>query len=530
MAGPNGYPVNEEIVGNLAIRKVGDDGLYGNLTVEGTINGNIVDITNVKHFGAVGDGTTDDTVAIQAAIDAAVARGGGSVFVPEGTYLISSALTLDSFVSLVGEGIGSKITQSSTTADCVTGTTLQYVTIRDIFIDGPDSGSGRGIYFSDGGNSSNQNIVMQNVVVSQFGSHGIVMETPIISNLIGVNSQNNGGHGFYMTTSTTGGTSVSFNACFANDNPQAGFHLNQLHYSSMQGCAADACGIGYLLATCQSTVLSGCGSELMVATDATYDGTAFKLSGGNTCALVNCYNYQNKSKAVWLTSSQNQTQIQGFRENTPSGTATVGIQVDSTCQGVTLTGNKTTTANSITTGTTTRSPSNAWLPDDHGLVAWNGDPAYSTSGNTLATGGTVYLARINIRQPATITKLWYANNAAGVTPTAGQNEIGLYNSAGTLVTSVNIDATITGTGPQSGTISATALTPGFYWIGVVFNAGTAPTLARGSASIFGSNIANLSASTTRWATNGTGATVLPASITPASNSTSGATAFWVAVS
>jgi hypothetical protein len=43
-------------------------------------------------FGAVHDGNTDDTVAIQAAINACVAAGGGIVYFPNGIYLISGAL------------------------------------------------------------------------------------------------------------------------------------------------------------------------------------------------------------------------------------------------------------------------------------------------------------------------------------------------------------------------------------------------------------------------------------------------------
>jgi hypothetical protein len=42
---------------------------------------------NVRAFGAVGDGVTDDTVAIQAAIDACIAAGGGTVYFPPGHYL-----------------------------------------------------------------------------------------------------------------------------------------------------------------------------------------------------------------------------------------------------------------------------------------------------------------------------------------------------------------------------------------------------------------------------------------------------------
>jgi hypothetical protein len=46
---------------------------------------------NVRAFGAAGDGVTDDTAAIQAALNQADAAGGG-VFIPDGIYLVSGPL------------------------------------------------------------------------------------------------------------------------------------------------------------------------------------------------------------------------------------------------------------------------------------------------------------------------------------------------------------------------------------------------------------------------------------------------------
>ena len=47
-------------------------------------------VWNVRDFGARGDGATKDTRAIQSAIDAATAAGGGTVELPRGTYLSGS--------------------------------------------------------------------------------------------------------------------------------------------------------------------------------------------------------------------------------------------------------------------------------------------------------------------------------------------------------------------------------------------------------------------------------------------------------
>ncbi|MEK6532104.1 MAG: glycosyl hydrolase family 28-related protein [Deltaproteobacteria bacterium] len=56
---------------------------------------------DVKEYGATGDGVTDDTTAIQNAINT-LSASGGTVLFPLGTYLISSTLTVPSYVFLVG--------------------------------------------------------------------------------------------------------------------------------------------------------------------------------------------------------------------------------------------------------------------------------------------------------------------------------------------------------------------------------------------------------------------------------------------
>lgn len=70
-------------------------------------------IFNVQNFGAKGDGITDDTAAIQSAIDAAAAAGGGQVYLPTGTYIVSGGeepsdgcLMLKSNVFMYGDGMG----------------------------------------------------------------------------------------------------------------------------------------------------------------------------------------------------------------------------------------------------------------------------------------------------------------------------------------------------------------------------------------------------------------------------------------
>jgi hypothetical protein len=77
------------------------------------VEAKLAQTVSVKDFGAVGDGVTDDTAAIQAAI-ASLGTNGGTVYLPDGTYKVDSPLKIGTYagssyagISFIGSGVTS---------------------------------------------------------------------------------------------------------------------------------------------------------------------------------------------------------------------------------------------------------------------------------------------------------------------------------------------------------------------------------------------------------------------------------------
>jgi len=99
----------------------------------------VLDATN---YGAKGDGITDDTAAIQSAIDAAV--NGGTVFLPRGVYMVTGLIIRNKGTNILGDGRwATRIVRLSGTAPLITmsgsGTKvghLRYAAINNIMLSG----------------------------------------------------------------------------------------------------------------------------------------------------------------------------------------------------------------------------------------------------------------------------------------------------------------------------------------------------------------------------------------------------------
>jgi hypothetical protein len=112
------------------------------------------DTYNVRDFGALGDGSTDDTAAIQAAITACPAY--GMVLLPPGHYLLSGGLTITRPLTLAGSGFATilyvlpTVAASTNIVTVAPATDGHYFVFRDFCIAARSGTPGRHTIYLDG--------------------------------------------------------------------------------------------------------------------------------------------------------------------------------------------------------------------------------------------------------------------------------------------------------------------------------------------------------------------------------------------
>jgi len=159
-----------------------------------------------------------------------------------------------------------------------------------------------------------------------------------------------------------------------------------------------------------------------------------------------------------------------------------------------------------------------------GYKAWT-FPAEQVAGSgTIPGAGAVTLGKVLVNSAQSVSNVVFYILTGGTGLTSGQNFAGLYNSAGTLVaTTADQTTNWAGTGWMNTALVGApfSLSAGTYWVAIMSNSGTTrPTFGR-NANLLSGALYNgvLSNANLRFATNGTGTTALPASITPSSNAT-----------
>lgn len=250
---------------------------------------------SVKDFGAMGDGVTDDTAAIQAAIDFVYAAGGGTVLVPTGVYLINAPLSIISAVSLIGKGQRSSIIRKTTNTVASGSATARGGAVTDSF--SVDSI----IELRHGNNSYSNYILISEITLekssyaaSSYGVYAPRADHIELRNVYIANCQT----GYYTfdtwmseftnvyvygavtsfqwANDSTGfgtGTSCTFTRCWSRNentvsNPAFGFNIFGLTYSAFINCAVEklvplggGLAHAFFFLTCNGITLTSCGTE-----------------------------------------------------------------------------------------------------------------------------------------------------------------------------------------------------------------------------------------------------------------------------
>jgi hypothetical protein len=279
-----------------------------------TVEDKLAQMISVKDFGAVGDGVTDDTVAIQTAIDS----GGGEVFFPKGNYIITAPIYIETGTTLTGENSrDSVVTKTTTTVGAGSNTarggavTDSYAVNAILIFKHPDNGYTynpkiKGISFNSNG------YIVDYGIYAPRTSQTILEDVDIFQCRIGwftydswlcsftrvtcnSNTQRFGGSnygwpdsnpssGFVWEVDSTGGatgTTLGARNCWARD-CHNGWSIEGLDYSALNNSGSDNISLRAYFFVSSNITMNGCGMENVNIGGTTGSPSAFRVDGGTT--------------------------------------------------------------------------------------------------------------------------------------------------------------------------------------------------------------------------------------------------------
>lgn len=206
---------------------------------------------NLKWFGAIGDGLTDDYDAIMLAHDA-LPKTGGLIYVPGGKYLHNTAITFTKKIKLIGDGVGDNEAGSTSiflkgagiSGDGVSLTGLGS-TIEGIAFVGENGNSGDGLVVKAG------RVSLKNVGAYTMGNDGVRIGTDsggencnlwYIENL---KSKSNGNDGLAISEGSGGGADSNGGTLVHTDvqsNTRHGIYLGNTQLNTFNGVTSQSNG------------------------------------------------------------------------------------------------------------------------------------------------------------------------------------------------------------------------------------------------------------------------------------------------
>jgi Pectate lyase superfamily protein len=196
----------------------------------------LISAFNVKNTayagGAKGDNSTDDTAAIQAALNAANSAGGGRVYLPAGTYKLTT-VTVYNNTALIGDGPQASVLSctGTPTAVVITDTSATGCVFRDFQIN-VNQVNGSVSHGLDLVSASGKPVTLHrvdNVFVYYAGKDGIHLGAAVIESHVSNCFTYGCNHGFGTEVSATDN---KFTSCSAAQSTSDGFYImgNTTHF------------------------------------------------------------------------------------------------------------------------------------------------------------------------------------------------------------------------------------------------------------------------------------------------------------